>query len=201
MRAELPCSPACERNRGPILEVLREHFADRRRVLEIGSGTGQHAVHFAAHLPHLVWQSSDRPDELHDVRSWLTHARLPNTPTPIELDVCNRGLWPQQRFDAAFTANTLHIMGWPQVHDFFALLGEVLEPEAIVVVYGPFNYGGRFTSHSNAAFDAQLKATDPARGIRDFEAVDSLACTRGLELVADVDMPANNRCLVWRRRP
>lgn len=92
-------------------------------------------------------------------------------------------------------------MGWPQVHDFFALLGEVLEPEAIVVVYGPFNYGGRFTSHSNAAFDAQLKATDPARGIRDFEAVDSLACARGLELVADVDMPANNRCLVWRRRP
>lgn len=199
MQEHLPCSPACERNRRPILEVLRKHFADRRRVLEIGSGTGQHAVHFAADLSHLIWHCSDRPGHLDDVRVWLAHAGLPNTPSPFELDVADRTLWPKDRFDAAFSANTLHIMGWPQVQDFFELLGQMLEQDAKLVVYGPFNYSGRFTSDSNAAFDAQLKTSDPARGIRDFDSVDTLARAQGLELVADLEMPANNRCLVWRR--
>ena len=192
-----PFSAACERNREPILAVLRSHFADRRRVLEVGSGTGQHAVHFAAALPQLVWQTSDRPEWLPGIRLWLAEAGLPNTPPPIELDV--RGPWPGERFDAVFSANTLHIMGWPEVEALFAGLPAVLADDARLTIYGPFNYGGCFTSASNAAFDAGLRADAPKRGIRDFEAVDALARGIGFELVEDLAMPANNRCLSWRR--
>jgi cyclopropane fatty-acyl-phospholipid synthase-like methyltransferase len=193
-----PFSPACERNRDPILDVLRSHFADRRRVLEIGSGTGQHAVHFAAALPHLAWQCSDRAENLPGIRAWLDPERLSNTPEPIELDVA-RGPWPALRFDAAFSANTLHIMGWEEVQATFAGLDGVLEPDATLVIYGPFNIGGRCTSASNAAFDADLKARAVHMGLRDLEAVDDLARAIGLRLIDDIAMPANNRCLVWRR--
>jgi len=193
---ERPFSPACERNKEPILAVLREHFADRRHVLEIGSGTGQHAVHFAANLPHLKWQSSDRAENLSGVRAWLAHAALPNTPAPLELDVTAD--WPLTRFDAVFSANTLHIMSWDEVETFFARLVDVLGPDAVLAIYGPFRYGGRHTSDSNAAFEASLKAAAPHRAIRDFEAVDALAQSIGLKLLKDHTMPANNRCLVWR---
>ncbi|SDD14283.1 DUF938 domain-containing protein [Aquimonas voraii] len=199
--AALPFSPACERNREPILAVLREHLAIPARVLEIGSGTGQHAEFFAAHLPHLHWQSSDRADYLPGLAARIAQAGLPNLPAPFELDVARRERWPAQRFDAAYSANTLHIMGWPEVEQFFGLVGAVLEPGSTLVVYGPFNYGGRFTSESNAAFDAQLRADDPKRGIRDFEAVDALARAQGFALAADIAMPANNRSLVWTRCP
>ena len=191
-----PHAPSCDRNRGPILEVLRDRFAARREVLEIGSGTGQHAVHFAAAMPHLSWQCSDRTTQLAGIRLWLDEAALPNTPAPIELDV--EGAWPAHRYDAVFSANTLHIMGWPQVERLFARLPEVLAPDATLVVYGPFNVGGRFTSESNAAFDAQLRAKAPQQGLRDLEAVDALARGAGLDLVEDRPMPAHNRCLVWR---
>ncbi|WP_454827999.1 DUF938 domain-containing protein [Pseudoxanthomonas wuyuanensis] len=192
-----PYSPACERNRDPILEVLRRHLADARTVLEIGSGTGQHAVYFAAALPQLVWQCSDRAPYLSGIGQWLDEAGLPNTPAPLELDVAGR--WPLQRFDAVFGANTLHIMGWAAVEAFFRGVGAVLEDNATLVVYGPFNYGGDFTSDSNREFEQWLKARDPASGIRDFEAVDALARGIGMRLVEDNAMPANNRCLVWRR--
>ncbi|MBE5315471.1 MAG: DUF938 domain-containing protein [Xanthomonadales bacterium] len=195
----LPFSPACERNREPILAVLREHFAVPARVLEVGGGTGQHAEFFAAHLPHLAWQSSDRADYLPGLTARIAQAALPNLPAPFELDVARHELWPVLRFDAAYSANTLHIMGWSEVEQFFAMLGQVLELTSTLIVYGPFNYGGRYTSESNAAFDAQLRADDPKRGIRDFEAVDALARAQGFTLVADIAMPANNRCLVWRR--
>ena len=193
-----PFSPACERNREPILAVLGEHFATRCRVLEIGSGTGQHAVHFAAAMPWLTWQCSDVSQHLPGIRAWLDDAALPNTPPPVELDVA-RGPWPAQRFDAVFTANTLHIMGWPEVQAIFAGLPTVLRADATLVAYGPFNQGGAYTSASNRDFDAWLQARDPASGIRDVEQVDSLARGTGLRPVADVGMPANNRCLVWRR--
>ena len=192
-----PHSPSSERNREPILAVLRERFADRRRVLEVGSGTGQHAVHFAAAMPHLAWQCSDRPDQLPGMRLWLEEAALPNTPQPLALDV--NGAWPATRFDAAFSANTLHIMGWPEVRRMFDALPSVLEDDATIVVYGPFNLGGRFTSDSNAEFDASLRAKAPHQGLRDVEAVDALARAAGFVLVEDRAMPANNRCLVWRR--
>jgi len=192
-----PYSDACERNRGPILEVLRDHFADRRRVLEIGSGTGQHAVHFAAALPQLTWQTSDVAANLSGIRLWLEESGLPNLPPPIALDVTDP--WPETRFDAVFTANTLHIMSWPEVRALFAALPRALAADAKLAVYGPFNYDGRFTSPSNATFDAWLKQRAAHSGIRDFEAVDELARSIGFALVEDRAMPANNRTLVWRR--
>lgn len=199
-----PHSPSCERNRDPILAVLREHFADRHRVLEIGSGTGQHAVHFAAAMPWLTWQSSDAEASLDGIRMWLDEARLANTPAPIPLQVAaapTPGFSPSPpaRYDALFSANTLHIMGWPEVQALFAALPTVLADEATVAVYGPFNEDGAYTSDSNRDFDDSLKARDPRSGIRDFEAVNALADAVGLRLVADVAMPANNRMLLWRR--
>jgi cyclopropane fatty-acyl-phospholipid synthase-like methyltransferase len=192
-----PYADACDRNRGPILEVLRAHFAGRRRVLEIGSGTGQHAVHFAAELPHLIWQTSDVEPNLPGIRSWIEEANLGNLPPPLTLDVS--GTWPCARFDAVFTANTLHIMSWPSVCALFAALPSVLAQDAVLAVYGPFNYEGRFTSPSNAAFDAWLRRRAAHSAIRDFGAVDALARSIGLDLVEDRAMPANNRTLVWRR--
>ena len=198
-----PFSPACERNRGPILAVLREPFATVRSVLEIGSGTGQHAVHFAAAMPWLRWQCSDRAGALPGIRAWLDEAALANTPPPLALDVAH-GPWPHSgvgdgRFDAVFSANTLHIMGWDEVERFFAGVGRVLAPGGWLAVYGPFNYGGCATSDSNREFDAWLRARDPRSGLRDFEAVDALARGIGLMPVADHAMPANNRTLLWRR--
>ena len=193
-----PFAESCVQNRDPILAVLAEVFADRRRVLEIGSGTGQHAVYFAAALPHLVWQTADVPQHHAGIRAWLIDAALPNVLPPLALDVCHTG-WRSGRYDAVFSANTLHIMSWPEVECFFAGVGEVLEPGGVLTVYGPFNYNGAFTSESNARFDAWLKARDPASGVRDFEAVDALARAQGLRLQRDIAMPANNRTLVWRR--
>lgn len=196
--SEKPYAPACDRNRDPILAVLREHFATQRRVLEIGSGTGQHAVYFAAAMPWLSWQCSDVGENLEGIRAWLDEAALPNTPPPISLEV--RGAWPQAVFDAVFSANALHIMGWTEVEAFFAGVDGVLAgADGVLMVYGPFNYGGAYTSDSNRDFDGWLKARDPRSGIRDFEAVDALARGIRLQLVADVAMPANNRTLVWRR--
>ena len=185
------------RNQGPILEVLQRHLGATRRVLEIGSGTGQHAVHFAAAMPWLSWQCSDRAVNLTGITQWLDEAALSNTPPAIELDV--DGPWPKNGFDAVFTANSLHIMGWPQVEAFFAGVGKVLQEDGLLIVYGPFNYGGDFTSDSNRAFDQWLKDRDPASGIRDFEVVDALARAIGLALVEDNAMPANNRALVWQK--
>jgi cyclopropane fatty-acyl-phospholipid synthase-like methyltransferase len=192
-----PSSDACERNREPILGVLRQYFAQRSHVLEIGSGTGQHAVHFAAALPQLTWQTSELEANLPGILAWLEDSDLPNLPPPIELDVT--GAWPNAQFDAVFTANTLHIMGWPEVRTLFAALPKVLTADATLAVYGPFNYNGRFTTASNAAFDEWLKQRSPHSGIRDFAAVDELARSIGFALVEDRPMPANNRTLVWRR--
>jgi hypothetical protein len=193
-----PFSDACERNQAPILAVLREAFADRTFVLEIGSGTGQHAVHFAAGLPHLVWQASDVPEHLPGIRAWRDEAALPNLPAPIALDL-NHARWPALDADAVFTSNTLHIVSWPEVRILFARIGALLPEGAVLAVYGPFNYGGKHTSESNARFDAMLRERDPRSGIRNFEDVDGLAREQGFVLARDVPMPANNRTLVWVR--
>jgi hypothetical protein len=204
-----PFSPSCERNRDPILAVLRTHFADRRRVLEIGSGTGQHAVHFATAMPWLVWQCSDDASALPGIRAWLDEAALPNTPDPVPLQAVTMpapGFSPPPpgRCDAVFSANTLHIMGWPEVEAFFAGVGALVAAAVenadgfTLAVYGPFNLGGAYTSDSNREFDAWLKARDSRSGIRDLEAVDALALRTGLRLIDDIAMPANNRMLIWR---
>ena len=199
--SEKPLARSVARNSGPILEVLKKHFSRVRRVLEIGSGTGQHAVCFAPSLPNAEWQTSDVDAALPGICSWLDAARLPNLPPALALDV--NGPWPvrprDERYDAAFTANTLHIISWPEVQRLFTGLKDVLTADALLAVYGPLNYNGAFTSDSNRAFDESLKRQSPTSGIRDFEAVDALAASIGFELIADHAMPANNRMLVWRR--
>lgn len=197
MNDSKPYSAACERNREPILGVLREALADCRDVLEIGSGTGQHAVHFAARLPWLTWQASDRNENLPGIRAWLAEAGLPNTPTPLELDVAQTP-WRAADYDAIFSANTLHIMSWDEVEAMFGGVATHLRAGGVLAIYGPFNVGGRFTSDSNAAFDRALRAAAPHRGIRDTAEVDTLAARHGLRLQHDHALPANNRCRVWR---
>ncbi len=200
-----PLSEACERNKGPILEVLHTVLAGSRRVVEIGSGTGQHAVHFCARLPHLTWQPTDRAEYLPILRRRLQLERPPNLLEPLELDVRSHP-WPIGDADAIFTANTLHIMDWGAVEELFRGSGSVLcarasqdaAPRGVLCVYGPFRYGGRYTSESNVAFDRFLQDRNPASGIRDFDAVDALAQSQGLHLQADRAMPANNQLLVWQ---
>jgi SAM-dependent methyltransferase len=200
---EKPFSAACVRNAGPILKVLQTHFGDRRRVLEIGSGTGQHAAYFAAALPHLHWQTSDRAENLPGIRLWLAAAAQANLPAPLEFDVARHalplGAAPAPAYDAIFSANTLHIMSWAEVQVLFERLPVLTAADARLVIYGPFNYAGEYTSASNAAFDRSLKLQAPHMGIRDAEAVDALARAAGFEAIDDVAMPANNRCRVWRR--
>jgi hypothetical protein len=195
-----PFAPACEENKGPILAVLAPLFRHARSVLEIGSGTGQHAVCFAAAMPQLRWQTSDRREQHAGIRLWLDEAALPNLPPPLPLDVVSDP-WPADRYDAAFSANTAHIMDWAAVAAMFRGVGSVLARNGVFALYGPFNYGGRYTSESNARFDAQLRQGDPRSGIRDLNDLKALAAEAGMTLVADHPMPVNNRTLVWRRVP
>jgi cyclopropane fatty-acyl-phospholipid synthase-like methyltransferase len=196
--AMLTSSEACERNKGPILAVLRVRLAASRRVLEIGSGTGQHAVHFAAHLPRLLWQPSELRENLPPLEQRIELEGTPNLLPPIALDVRDEP-WAGGPADAIFTANTLHIMSWAQVQQFFRGAGAALGESGVLCVYGPFRYRGRHTSDSNARFDAYLRARDARSGVRDFEALEELARAQGFETLADEAMPANNRMLVWRR--
>jgi cyclopropane fatty-acyl-phospholipid synthase-like methyltransferase len=198
--AQKPFSPASERNREPILGVLDEAFADCRHVLEIGSGSGQHAVYFAAAMPNLIWQCSDRDENLTGIQSWLNEAGLANTPAPIALDVAQAD-WPAMQCDAVFSANTLHIMSWPEVERLFARLPSVMSAGARLAIYGPFNIDGRASSESNAEFDHWLRERGAHMGIRDLAAVDALAASAGLRRFACHEMPANNLCVVWQHDP
>ena len=193
-----PFSQACENNQAPILAMLREAMAGCQQVLEIGSGTGQHALYFASALSQVNWQTSDLLCNHAGILSWLRDAQLPNALAPLPLDVRDSP-WPAG-YDGIFTANTLHIMAWDCVEAFFTGVEGALSSGGVLCVYGPFNYRGQFTSDSNARFDCWLKQRDPASGIRDIEAVQELAVAAGLVLSADHAMPANNRLLVWRRR-
>jgi cyclopropane fatty-acyl-phospholipid synthase-like methyltransferase len=195
----LAVSEACERNKGPILAVLGGELAASRSVLEIGSGTGQHAVHFARHLPHLIWQPTELGAELDPLEERIRLEGPPNLRAALALDV-RAHPWPVERVDAVFSANTLHIMAWDAVEHFFRGVGEVLASPGVLCVYGPFRYRGGYTSESNAEFDRFLRRRDPSSGIRDFEALERLAAAAGLALAADHVMPANNQTLVWRRR-
>jgi len=192
-------SEAADRNKGPILEIIAKELAHTRRVLEIGSGTGQHALYFAARLPHISWQPSDTGEYLPELRERIRREGSTNLHAGLELDVRGNP-WPIEAagaVDGVFSANTLHIMSWSSVQDFFRGVGRVLGNPGVLCIYGPFRYGGRYTSDSNATFDDYLRNRDPDSGIRDFEAVDELARQQGLVLAADHAMPANNQLLVW----
>jgi SAM-dependent methyltransferase len=208
-----PYAEACDRNRDPILRVLRAHLDARSHVLEVGSGTGQHAVYFTEHLTEIVWQTADLPENHAGIAAWIDDARSANLRPPVVLDLAERGWAESLRaklpvgevhagadgLDAVFTANTMHIVSWSNVVSLLSGAARLLRPDGLLIAYGPFAYGGRHTSASNAAFDAMLRARDPDSGIRDFEAVDAIAYLHGLRLAADHAMPANNRTLVWRR--
>jgi SAM-dependent methyltransferase len=193
-----PSSQACERNRDPILAILRRVFADRRHVLEIGSGTGQHAAYFAPELAHLRWQPSDVAENLPGIRLWREEAQAPGLAEPIEFDVDRP--FPSVPADAVFSANTCHIMSWPQVERMLAAGGALLPPGGVLALYGPFHYGGKPSAPSNAEFDAWLRKRDPASGVRNFEDIRALAARHGFGLEEDNAMPANNRLLVFRKR-
>ena len=194
----LPFSEACERNKGPILEVLRIALADRAQVLEIGSGTGQHAVHFAAHLTHLAWHPTERLAYLPDLAARVKLEGTRNLRQPTVLDV-KQTVWPLRGVDAVFSANTLHIMGWTEVEAMFRGVDAVLSPQGIVCVYGPFRYEGAYTSDSNRDFDRMLQERDPLSGLRDVKELSALAERHALRLRIDHDLPANNRLLEFVR--
>jgi cyclopropane fatty-acyl-phospholipid synthase-like methyltransferase len=193
-----PFSPACARNSEPIAQLLVPLLQKAESVLEIGSGTGQHAVYFGARLPHLVWQTSDLRENHAGIRHWLDEAALPNVLPPLHLDV-DQSAWPAERFGAAFTANTLHIMAWSSVQNMFSGVSRVLDENGMFCVYGPFMYDSSHTSDSNARFDASLRAQNPRSGIREFRDVRDLARHNSLTLHADHAMPANNRLLIFRK--
>lgn len=191
-------SEACERNREPILGELTRLFAQSSAVLEIGSGSGQHAAYFAPRLPHLVWQPSDLAENLPSIAAWRAESEASNLLPPLELDLFAPA-WPPLRADAVFCANTVHIVSWAGVERLFAGAGRLLTAPGLLCLYGPFNYGGAYTSESNARFDTWLKARDPASGIRDLDAVNALAAAQSLILQEDIAMPANNRLITWRK--
>lgn len=195
---DLPDAPATARNREPILDVLEAELQGCRHVLEIGSGTGQHAVFFAARLPGLTWQTSDLPACHAGIRAWLEASAGANVRPPLALDVLSDPD-PRGDYDAVFSANTAHIMSEAAVRAMFALSGRLLPAEAPLLLYGPFRIGGAFTSDSNAAFDASLRARDPSMGVRDLEQLDELADRAGLRRAALIAMPANNFIAVWRK--
>ncbi len=192
-------SLSCDQNREVILQVIEPLLQSCHKVLEIGSGTGQHAVYFAAHLPHLLWQSSDLPESHPSIQAWIADAQLANVLAPLTLDVL-QDPWPELVVDAVFSANSLHIMSWAAVEACFAGVGKLLKAGGLFVVYGPFNYDGRFTSESNARFDLWLKKRNPASGVRNFEDLNQLAQQAGMMLQEDYAMPVNNRILCWQKQ-
>ena len=197
-----PYAESCVQNQAEICAVLQSLLASTKHVLEIGSGTGQHAVFFAKRMPHLIWQTSDVSEYHQGINLWLDEAELDNTRPPLNLNV-SRNPWPKPisniGIDALFSANAVHIMSWSHVCDYFKYGAETLEKNGSFILYGPFNYNGDFTSESNANFDQWLKSRDLNSGVRDFEALDKLAKANGMLLHKDIEMAANNRILCWKK--
>jgi SAM-dependent methyltransferase len=191
-------SPSCERNKDFILPVLQEVLPAVGTVLEVGSGTGQHAAFFAAHLPQLVWQPTDLPGNFPSIRAWAGEVGLANLRAPLKLDLlASAERWPVSSAAAVVCINTVHIVAWKGVENLFAGAGRVLAPGGVLVVYGAYRYATRPLEPSNETFDQWLKARDPASGVRDFEAVNALAQQNALVLSGDRAMPGNNRSIWW----
>ncbi|MCH9692434.1 MAG: DUF938 domain-containing protein [Gammaproteobacteria bacterium] len=195
----LPDAPSTARNREPIAQHLQRLLKPCRKVLEVGSGTGQHAVYFARQLSHLSWQTSELPQNLDGIRTWRATQPAANLPPPIVLDVAAK--WPQFKVDAVFTANTLHIMSVDLVGNFFSKLPLVLAPGSLLLVYGPVKIAGEYIGSSNSAFNLWLQDRDPLSGIRDLEWLDQLALKAGLIRIENNFLPSNNQLLVWQMQP
>ncbi|MCK5918474.1 MAG: DUF938 domain-containing protein [Cocleimonas sp.] len=193
-----PFAGSCEQNQDPILNVIQPLLKECQSVLEIGSGTGQHAVYFAGKMPHLHWQTSDRVENHQGINAWLQETHNANIYPPLTLDV-SKDPFPKQPFDAIFSANTLHIMSKNDVSAFFQNITTCMKAGSILLAYGPFNYNGEYTSDSNAQFDRWLTSRDINSGIKDIEWLNELADAIGLERVDDYAMPANNRMLYWKK--
>ncbi|MFT6408733.1 MAG: cyclopropane fatty-acyl-phospholipid synthase-like methyltransferase [Arenicella sp.] len=205
MNIIIPFSEACERNKDVILETVKPYLEKVTSVLEVGSGTAQHAIHFSQALTSLQWQASDQYEYLDGINAALNNAksmglRIDNVSFPIELNV-NQPIWVENgpRFDAIYTANTFHIMSQSDVERFFSGLDLVTQIGSYLIVYGPFKYQGQFTSESNLNFDASLRSRGVGSAIRDFELINDLAQAQGFDLLKDYPMPANNQCVVWQR--
>jgi len=196
---EKPFAPATERNSQPILDVIREEFRSRGSILEIGSGTGQHAVSFGPELGHLVWQTSDVAENHAGILAWLAEAALPNVSEPVVLDVLADTM-PSGPYDGVYSANTAHIMSFAAVEKMFLLVASVLADDGVFVLYGPFRQGGEFNTLSNAEFHRSLRQRDPDMGIRHLEDLDRLAAAGGMIRVRSYAMPANNHIAVWVKR-
>lgn len=196
---EKPYSAACERNRDPILEVLKQFIThDDKRLLEVGTGTGQHAVYFAPQFPWMEWYPTDVQANLAGMKLWFDEHRISNIQKPQRMEVGKDEL-PKLKFEIIYTANTFHIMHWKECKSLMKMFGGRLREGARAIIYGPFKYDGEFTSDSNAEFDQTLKAKDPMSGIRSFEDVNNVMIKNGFELTSDVDMPANNQMLIYTR--
>ncbi|MCS5580990.1 MAG: class I SAM-dependent methyltransferase [Gammaproteobacteria bacterium] len=196
--APAPFSQASENNKFPILDVLKHHLNNRRSLLEIGGGTGQHAAFFARQFPEIIWQSSDIHSNVKTLNLRVASAKLKNLPLATSLDV-NKETWNYGFYDAIFSANCLHIISEDSVINFFKGTSKHINDGGVLLVYGPFKYRGKFTTESNAGFDRWLKARDPKSGIRDFEWTNELAEEVGFSLVEDNAMPANNQLLAWAK--
>ena len=194
-----PYSESCDQNKDPILTIISPLLSAHLKVLEIGAGTGQHAIYFAENMPQLTWYTSDCAPYLDGIRMWLDEASLANTVPPFELNV-STSQWPEFEVDAIYTANTLHIMSFADVAIFFSGAGELLQPGGSLLIYGPFNYNGLYTSESNERFDQWLKSMDPLSGIKHFEAINTLADNNRLQLIMDYELPANNRILHFSKK-
>ena len=193
-----PNAPAAMRNQDPILEVLSEEFRDCKTVLEIGSGTGQHAVFFASKMPWLTWQTSDLQENHDGINAWLEEAGTDNVKSPLDFDV-EKPLQTDEKFDAVFSANTAHIMNIGAVESMFRIVATCLVEDGKFCLYGPFNLNGEFTSESNMQFDASLKSQNPVMGIRDIAELDGFAGVNGMQRANLYAMPANNMIVVWTK--
>jgi len=193
-----PYSESCDQNQKVILSILSPLLSSSSNVLEIGSGTGQHAIYFADNMPHLIWHTSDCQPYHEGINAWLSEACLNNVKEPLELDV-SKSKWPEIEVDAIFTANSVHIMHQFDVENLIQGAGELLKKNGALIIYGPFNYAGTYTSDSNERFDQWLKNRDSQSGIKHFENIELLAKKCGLQLVCDYDMPANNRILYYKK--
>jgi len=194
-----PFAESCGQNQQVILDELKTLLTEPGTVLEIGSGTGQHAVFFTEHLPHLSWQPSDLADQHHGMKMWFNEVQHNRIKPPLELDVDN-GPWPLTDVDYVFTANTTHIISSSQAENMLKYVSASLKPGGLFAQYGPFNYNGAYTSESNARFDIWLKQRDPDSCIKHFETLQEVANAHGMTIFKDIEMPANNRILVWQKR-